>query len=198
MRGTRGGRGPEPPPPKMTKIWGFLAIQVRSPEKSQSYQASIQYRAIIGTPPKRPLIVVLDPPSPYHISSLTKLSGSPHVDPQRLRPLKVVLGSSLPLSTKKNVVKVGPPFTKLSGSPHGDPQRLRPACAYAQSDQSLCYMYSLENSMTVKLLTEQRLEFLNLKGGCTGSPESTLVKIPHCWKQHVAAHISKAVLKCKV
>ena len=68
--------------------------------------------------------------------------------------------------------------------------------SYAQSDQSLCY--SLEYSMTVKLLTEQRLEFLSLKGGCTGSPESTLVKMPHCWKSHVVGHISKAVLKCKV
>ena len=77
-----------------------------------------------------------------------------------------------------------------------DPQRLRPACAYVQSDQSLCY--SLEYSMTVKLLTEQRLEFLSLKGGCTGSPESTLVEMPHCWKPHVSAHISKAVLKFKV
>ena len=33
-----------------------------------------------------------------------------------------------------------------------DQQRLRPACAYAQSDQSLCK--SLEYSMTIKLLTE--------------------------------------------
>ena len=30
--------------------------------------------------------------------------------------------------------------------------------------------------MIVKLLTEQHLEFLSLKGGCTGSSESTLVK----------------------
>ena len=30
--------------------------------------------------------------------------------------------------------------------------------------------------MTVKLLTEYHLEFLSLKGGCTGSSESTLVK----------------------
>ena len=44
--------------------------------------------------------------------------------------------------------------------------------------------------MTVKLLTEQHLKFLRLKGGCTGSSESTLVKMPHCWKSHVAAHIS--------
>ena len=48
----------------------------------------------------------------------------------------------------------------------------------------------LKYSMTVKLLTEQHLEFLSLKGGCTGSSESTLVKIPHCWKSHVAAHIT--------
>ena len=40
-----------------------------------------------------------------------------------------------------------------------DQQRLRPACAYAQSDQSLCL--SLEYSMSVKLLSEQRLEFLS-------------------------------------
>ena len=37
-------------------------------------------------------------------------------------------------------------------------------------------------------LTEHNLEFISLKGGCTGSSESTLVKIPHCWKSHVAAH----------
>ena len=41
---------------------------------------------------------------------------------------------------------------------------------------------------TDKLLTEKHLEFLSLKGGCTGSAESTLVKIPHCWKSHAAAH----------
>ena len=45
------------------------------------------------------------------------------------------------------------------------------ACAYAQTDQSLCL--SLEYSMNVKLLTEQYLEFLSLKGGCRGSSEST-------------------------
>ena len=44
--------------------------------------------------------------------------------------------------------------------------------------------------MTVTLLTEHNLEFLSLKGGCTGSSESTLVKMPHCWKSHVTAHIS--------
>ena len=68
-----------------------------------------------------------------------------------------------------------------------DQQRLRPACAYAQSDQSLCYL--LEYSMTVMLLTEQHLKFLSLKGGCTGISESILVKIPHCWKSHVSTRI---------
>ena len=45
-----------------------------------------------------------------------------------------------------------------------------------------------------KLLTEHHLEFLSLKGSCTGSSESTLVKLPHCWKSHVKAHIFKIVI----
>ena len=43
--------------------------------------------------------------------------------------------------------------------------------------------------MTVKLLTEHCKEFLSFKGGYTGSSESTLVKLPQCWKSHVAGHI---------
>ena len=43
--------------------------------------------------------------------------------------------------------------------------------------------------MTVKLLTEYHLEFLSLKGECTGSSEATHVKMPHCWKSHVMALI---------
>ena len=39
------------------------------------------------------------------------------------------------------------------------------------------------------LLTENHLEFLSLKECCTGWSESTLVKMPHCWKSHVGAHI---------
>ena len=61
-----------------------------------------------------------------------------------------------------------------------DQQRFRPACPYPQSDQSLCL--SLKFSLSVKLLTEHHLEFLSLKEGCTGWSESTLVKMPHCWK----------------
>ena len=68
-----------------------------------------------------------------------------------------------------------------------DQQSLRSACAYEQSDQSLWLL--LEYSLSVKLLTEHHLEFLSLKGGCTGLLESLLVKIPHCWKSHVTAHM---------
>ena len=42
--------------------------------------------------------------------------------------------------------------------------------------------------MTDKLLTEQHLEFLSLKGGFTGLSESTLVKC-HIVGNHVAAHL---------
>ena len=43
--------------------------------------------------------------------------------------------------------------------------------------------------MSVKLQTEHHLEILSLKGGYTDSSESTLVKMPQCWKSHVAAHL---------
>ena len=64
--------------------------------------------------------------------------------------------------------------------------------AHGQSDQSLCL--SLEYSMSVKLLTEQHLEFLKLKGGCTGSCEPTLVKMPHCRKSHVTAPLYNSLI----
>ena len=48
--------------------------------------------------------------------------------------------------------------------------------------------------MIVKLLSEHHLELLSLKGGCTSSSESTLVKMPHCWKSRVMAHISSVLL----
>ena len=43
--------------------------------------------------------------------------------------------------------------------------------------------------MNFKLLTEHHLEFLSLKGGCTGSYESTLVKLPNFLKSQATAHI---------
>ena len=43
--------------------------------------------------------------------------------------------------------------------------------------------------MIVKLLTE-----ISFKGGCTGSSESTHVKMPYCWKSHaMAQYISSGV-----
>ena len=50
--------------------------------------------------------------------------------------------------------------------------------------------------MTVKLLTDYHLEFLSLKEGSTGSSDSTLVKMPHCWKSHFTAHLLLQ-LSCK-
>ena len=41
--------------------------------------------------------------------------------------------------------------------------------------------------MIVKLLNEHHLEILSFKGGCTDSSESTLVRMPHCWKSHATA-----------
>ena len=68
------------------------------PLKNRSYQDTIQCWAIIGTPAKRHLMVFR-----------WKTDDD---------PLIVVLGSSLPSSTKKSNVNVGPPLTKLSGSAH--------------------------------------------------------------------------------
>ena len=52
--------------------------------------------------------------------------------------------------------------------------------------------------MIVKLLTKHHLEFLSLKGGFRGSSESTLVKMPHCLKSHVRAHILKIYISEKI
>ena len=52
--------------------------------------------------------------------------------------------------------------------------------------------------MTVKLLIEHHLELLSLKGGCTGSSESTLVKMSHYWKTHVMAQMQKNTIDIAV
>ena len=49
--------------------------------------------------------------------------------------------------------------------------------------------------MSIRLLTDHHLEFLSLKGDYTGSSESTLVKMPHCWKSHVVAHITTEIVE---
>ena len=77
-----------------------------------------------------------------------------------------------------------------------DQQSLRSACAYAQPDQSLCL--SLEHSMSVKLLTEHHLEFPSLKEAGTCSSESTLVRMPHCWKSRARVHLFSLCRKMKM
>ena len=47
--------------------------------------------------------------------------------------------------------------------------------------------------MNVKLQTENHLEFVSLKGGCTGSSESTLVKM-HIVGNHTVGHICNVIL----
>ena len=47
--------------------------------------------------------------------------------------------------------------------------------------------------MALRVLTELCLEFLSVRGGCTGSSESTRVKLPHCWKLHVTAHLVEVI-----
>ena len=65
-----------------------------------------------------------------------------------------------------------------------DQQRLRSACAYAQSDQSLCK--SLEYSVNVQILAEQHLEFLSLKGAAQARLSL------HLSKHHIAGnHMSQ-------
>ena len=44
------------------------------------------------------------------------------------------------------------------------------------------------NILWIKLLKQHHLEFLRLKGGCTGSFEVILVKMSYCWKSPVTTH----------
>ena len=47
--------------------------------------------------------------------------------------------------------------------------------------------------MTVKLLITNHLEFISLRGGSIGSSESTLVKMPNCWKSCVMAQLRELI-----
>ena len=97
----REGQGvrPRPPPLKNNKNIGFFTNTGLDPlKKSQSFQASIQ--SWLG--------------HHRHASETPKMAFRWRADDD---PLIVVLGFSLPSSTKKTV-KVGPPLTKLSVSAH--------------------------------------------------------------------------------
>ena len=65
-------------------------------------------------------------------------------------------------------------------------------CATSKTSDQPAHTRSLIRAFASHLnivLTEHHLEFLSLKGCCTGSSESIPVKIPHFWKSHAAAHI---------
>ena len=69
---------------------------------------------------------------------------------------------------------------------------VRPAKAHTHS-LVRAFASRLNILLTLRLLTKHHLEINSLKGGCTGSFESILVNMPHCWKSHVAAHMTFAV-----
>ena len=57
--------------------------------------------------------------------------------------------------------------------------------SYVSKFEFMNYLFA---SCVVVSTTEQHLGSLSLKGECSGSFESIHVKMPHCWKSHVAAH----------
>ena len=61
-------------------------------------------------------------------------------------------------------------------------------------DRSVCW--SLAYSRIIKLLPGRRLEFLSLTVCFTGSSGSVLVRVPHRWRSHVAAHIDLVASYC--
>ena len=64
---------------------------------------------------------------------------------------------------------------------------------------SLIRAFASLNTQWLILATDRTtFGILRLKGGCTGSPESIHVKMPHCWKSHAAAHFIKKTLAGRV
>ena len=51
--------------------------------------------------------------------------------------------------------------------------------------------------LNIQLLTEHYLEFQSLKGSCTDPSESTLIKMPHCWKSHATAQMLSTDSSCQ-
>ena len=77
--------------------------------------------------------------------------------------------------------------------------KLKPATAFEPrheiSNNVVCATRKASDQ-NVKLLSDHHLEFLSLTGGCTGSSEPTLVKMPHCWKSYVTTYLAlKPVLR---
>ena len=113
-RSRGGGRG-SGPTLKNHKNIGFPSnTGPYPPEKSQSYKASIQCRAIIGLP--------------------ALMAFCWRANDGRFT---VVFGSSIPSSTKKKVIKFGPPLTKISGSSLG--LKALPNPAFAETEIKKIY-----------------------------------------------------------
>ena len=58
-------------------------------------------------------------------------------------------------------------------------------CATSKASDQPAHRHSLIRAFDSRLnmlVTEHHLECLSLTGGYTGLFESTLVKMPHCWK----------------
>ena len=51
------------------------------------------------------------------------------------------------------------------------------------------YFCNCTHFWRMTVLIELNLVFLSLTGGCTGSSESTLFRMAHCWKSHVTVQI---------
>ena len=69
-----------------------------------------------------------------------------------------------------------------------------PTIRYVRSAkaQNIMRIRSLIRAFASRLYILWLLSFclnISLKGGCTGSSESTLVKMQHCWKSQVAAQL---------
>ena len=67
-----------------------------------------------------------------------------------------------------------------------DQQSLRSACARSLIRAIACRLNIL---LVLSYWLNTIWGFLSLKGSCTDSSEPTLVKMPHCWKSRVTAHM---------
>ena len=68
----------------------------------------------------------------------------------------------------------------------------QPALTRSLISAFACRLYILTGTP----LTEHNLELVSFQGGCTGLSESTLVKMPQCWKSHYPTHFMLHLLTC--
>ena len=82
---------------------------------------------------------------------------------------------------------------------------LRSACTYAQPAHTHSLIRAFASCLNILWVLSYWpniiWSFLSLKGDCKGSSESALYKMPHCWKSHVMAQMTKCMknyLACRV